>query len=418
MSAARRTGPLDLDGSVLVVGSGLGGLRSAEGLRAGGFRGSITMLGAESRLPYDRPPLTKQLLAGAWDEERIQLASAESLEERGIDVELGVPASSLDAAARTVHLADGRSLHADAVVLATGASPRWLPGTEGAKGVHVVRTIAQSIALRDELDALGGTGRVVVIGGGFIGSEVASTAHAKGLAVTILEALDVPLGPVVGDEVGGWLTELHRRAGIEVRTGVAVAHVHGRTDGSTPAVELATGERLAADAVVIGIGVQPATEWLEGSGLTIADGVVTDEALFAADSVVAVGDIARFSWRRAIGTDDVRIEHWEVTAQLASHAAASLLAGRPAAPAVSLVPYFWSDQHGRKIQMLGRPAATDEILHVAGSLDEAKFTVLYHRGGRVTGVLGVASPRHVMVCRPLVDAGAPIAEATALFESA
>jgi NADPH-dependent 2,4-dienoyl-CoA reductase/sulfur reductase-like enzyme len=408
--------PLDLDGSVLVVGAGLGGLRSAEGLRAGGFRGSITMLGAEPHLPYDRPPLTKQLLAGAWDEARTQLTSAESLEEHGITVELGVTASSLDAAARTVHLDDGRSLHADAVVLATGATPRWLPGTEGAKGVHVVRTIAQSIALRDELDALGGTGRVVVIGGGFIGSEVASTARAKGFAVTILEALDVPLGPVVGDEVGGWLAELHRRAGIEVRTGVTVAHVHAGTSASTPAVELATGERLEAAAVVIGIGVRPATEWLEGSGLTIADGVVTDEALFAADSVVGVGDMARFRWRHAIGTDDVRIEHWEVTAQLASHAAASLLAGRPRARAVSLVPYFWSDQHGRKIQMLGRPSPTDETLHAAGSLDEAKFTVLYHRGGRVTGVLGVASPRHVMLCRPLVEAAAAIAEAMSRFE--
>jgi 3-phenylpropionate/trans-cinnamate dioxygenase ferredoxin reductase subunit len=373
------------------------------------------MLGAEPHLPYDRPPLTKQLLAGTWDEARIQLVSAEKLDELGIGLELGVAASSLDAVARTVHLDDGRSVRADAVVLATGASPRWLPGTEGASGVHVIRTLAQSVALRDELDALGGTGRVVVIGAGFIGSEVASTAVAKGLSVTILEALDVPLGPVVGDTVGEWLTELHRRAGVEVRAGVTVGHVHAGTAASRPAVELGSGERLEADAVVIGIGVRPATEWLESSGLTIADGVVTDESLFATDSVVAVGDLARFRWHHAMGTDDVRIEHWEVTAQLASHAASSLLAGRADAAAVSLVPYFWSDQHGRKIQMLGRPSPADETLFVAGSLDEAKFTVLYQRGGRLTGVLGVASPRHVMLCRPQVEAGAPIAEATSLF---
>ena len=154
MTAAQGSGPLDLDGKVVVVGAGLGGLRSAEALRADGFRGTITMLGAEPHLPYDRPPLTKQLLAGTWDEARIQLVSAEKLDELGIGLELGVAASSLDAVARTVHLDDGRSVRADAVVLATGASPRWLPGTEGASGVHVIRTLAQSVALRDELDAL------------------------------------------------------------------------------------------------------------------------------------------------------------------------------------------------------------------------------------------------------------------------
>jgi Reductase C-terminal len=144
--------------------------------------------------------------------------------------------------------------------------------------------------------------------------------------------------------------------------------------------------------------------------------VVTDAALFAADGVVAVGDLARFTWHHAGMTEQVRIEHWEVTAQLASHAAQSLLAGRREARPVSLVPYFWSDQHGRKIQMLGRPSGTDEATRVAGSLAEAKFTFLYHRAGRLTGVLGLASPRNVMVCRTLVDEGASIDEGLALFE--
>ena len=417
MSPGLRSRPLELDGSVVIVGAGLGGLRSAEALRAGGFRGTITMLGAEHHLPYDRPPLTKQLLAGAWDEPRVQLASADKLATLGVALELGVAASALDAATTTVRLEDGRDLRADAVVLATGAAPRWLPGTEGMRGVHVVRTIEDSTALRDELDGLGGAGTVVVIGAGFIGSEVASTARAKGLDVTVLEALDVPLGPVVGDVVGTWVTELHRREGIEVRAGVAVGRVHPRTAATAPSVELASGELVPADVVVIGIGVRSTTEWLEGSGLTIADGVVCDESLFAADSIVAVGDLARFRWHNALGTEDVRIEHWEVTAQLAAHAAASLLAGSADAAPVSLVPYFWSDQHGRKIQMLGRPIPADEVLHVAGSVEEAKFTVVYHREGRVAGVLGVASPRHVMLCRPLVEAGAALADATALFSS-
>jgi 3-phenylpropionate/trans-cinnamate dioxygenase ferredoxin reductase component len=280
----------------------------------------------------------------------------------------------------------------------------------------VIRTIDHALALRHELDALGGTGRLCVVGAGFIGAEVASTTVAGGLAVTVIEALDIPLSPIVGDEVGSWLTELHTRAGIEVRAGATIAVVEPRTDTARPTVVLASGERLDADAVVMGIGVRPATGWLKDSGLEVDDGVVTDAGLFAADGVVAVGDLARFTWHHAGRTEQVRIEHWEVTAQLASHAAASLLAGRHAAPPVSLVPYFWSDQHGRKIQMLGRPSGTDEATRVAGSLDDARFTFLYHHAGRITGVLGVASPRNVMRSRTLVDEGASIDEGLALFE--
>jgi len=415
LSVATPDDPLDLDGQVLVVGAGLGGLRSAEALRAHGFRGGITLVGAEPHLPYDRPPLTKQLLSGTWDEARISLVKDHALGEQRIELLTGVTAASLDAAARSVTLDDGRRLRGDAVVIATGATPRWLPGTEGAAGVHVVRTVAQSLALREELDAVGEAGSVVVIGAGFIGAEVASTAAAKGLRVTILEALDIPLSPVVGDEVGTWLTELHRRAGIEVRAGIAIAAVEPRTQGSGPAVVLATGERLDADVVVIGIGVQPATGWLEGSGLALDNGVVTDASLFAADGVVAVGDLARFTWHHAGRTEQVRIEHWEVTLQLAIHSARALLAGRRHAAAISLLPYFWSDQHGRKLQMLGRPSGSDDATCVAGSLEEAKFTFLYHHDGRLTGVLGLASPRNVMVCRKLVDEGASIDEGLALY---
>jgi len=414
MAAVARDAPLSTDAPVVIVGAGLGGLRSAEMLRTHGHRGPITLVGDEPHLPYDRPPLTKQFLAGTWDEARISLVKDDSLSAQGIELVRGT-AASLDLEGRAVTLGDGRRLHGDAVVLATGAAPRWLPGTEGARGVHVIRTIAQSMALRDELDAIGEVGSVVVIGGGFIGSEVASTAASRGLGVTILEALEVPLSPVVGDEAGTWLAELHRRAGVEVRAGVSIASVEARTDDARPAVVLGTGERLDADVVVVGIGVRPSTAWVEGSGLDVDNGIVTDAALFAADGVVAVGDVARFTWHHAGTTEQVRIEHWEVTVQLATHAAHALLAGRRDAPAVSLVPYFWSDQHGRKLQMLGRPSGTDEASLVDGSLDEARFTFLYHRAGRITGVLGVGSPRNVMVSRPLVDAGAPIGDGLALF---
>ena len=414
MSADARA-PLPADGAVVVVGAGLGGLRCAETLRAIGFRGALTLLGAEPGLPYDRPPLTKQLLSGQWDEARIALVARDKLGELAIELRPGVPAASLDAAGRAVRLADGTSVRADAVVVATGAHARWLPGTEGLAGVHVVRTLAQGVALRDEFARLAGDGRVVVVGGGFIGAEVASTAAVAGLGVIILDTLDVPLSPVVGTMVGGWLTELHRDAGIEVRTGASITSIEAATPASGPAVVLEDGDRLDADVVVLGVGVEPSTAWLADSGLTIDDGVVTDAALFAADGVVAVGDLARFAWRHAAGEDQVRIEHWEVTAQLASAAAHSLVAGRDAAPAVSLVPYFWSDQHGRKIQMLGRPEGTDEATLLAGGPSEAKFTVAYHREGRLRGVLGLSSPRNVMLCRGLVERAAPLSEAVELF---
>jgi 3-phenylpropionate/trans-cinnamate dioxygenase ferredoxin reductase component len=415
MTSSTADAVLDREGAVVVVGAGLGGLRTAEALRAHGHVGPITLVGEEPHAPYDRPPLTKQFLAGEWDEARISLAKRDVLAEQRIDLVAGATAVALDVEGRTVTLADGRRLVGDAVVLATGATPRWLPGTEGAPGLHVIRTLEQSRALRDELGR-DGTGRVVVVGAGFIGAEAASTAAAQGHRVTILEALEVPLSPIVGVEVGTWLTELHRVAGIEVRAGASIESIEPRTENAGPVVVQATGERLEADTIVVGIGVRPTTQWLEGSGLELVNGVTTDAALFAADGVVAVGDLAHFTWHHAGRTEQVRIEHWEVTAQLASHAAQSLLAGRRQAPPVSLVPYFWSDQHGRKIQMLGRPSGSDEATRVAGSLEEARFTFLYHHEGRITGVLGVASPRNVMRCRGLVEEGASIDEGIALFE--
>lgn len=410
-----RSGPLAADGHVVVVGAGIGGLRCCEALRTHGFSGGITLVGDEPHPPYDRPPLTKQFLSGEWDLPRVTLAGPERLEALGVAHVRGVPATALDAAARVVTLADGRELAGDAVAIATGASPRWLPGTEGAAGVHVVRTLEQSTALRDELRELAPGGEVVVIGGGFIGAEVAATAAHLGLRSTILELLEVPLSPVVGEEVGRWLVELHREAGVEVRTGVGVTAVHGAADGASPSVELSTGEVLGAGVVVIGVGVRPTTSWLEGSGLELHDGVVCDAALFAAEGVVALGDLARFEWHHGPLVEQVRIEHWEVASQQGQHAAASLLAGRANAEPVELVPYFWSDQHGRKLQMLGRPDGTDDWTHVAGSPEEGRFTVLYHRGGHLTGVLGLASPRNVMRCRDAVARFAPVGEALELF---
>jgi 3-phenylpropionate/trans-cinnamate dioxygenase ferredoxin reductase subunit len=402
---------LPADGSVVVVGAGLGGLRCSEALRNEGFTGSITLVGEEAHLPYDRPPLTKQVLTGAWEVDRIGLTTTEKLAANRITLVAGERAAALDVEGRTVVLESGSRLRADGVVLATGTSPRWLPGTQARAGIHVVRTVEQGLALRAALENLGGTGRVVVIGAGFIGGEVASSAVSMGLDVTILEALETPLSPIVGEEMGAVLADLHRAAGVDVRTGVTVAGVGFDGDGAADAVELADGTRFEADVVVVGIGVVPNTQWLEDCGLEIGNGVVTDASLFAADGIAAIGDIARFEWHHGGMVEQVRIEHWQVAADHAVAAARSLRAGRALAPAVTLVPYFWSDQYAKKIQMLGHPGPADTATCVFRDEEAGRFVTVYGRDGAFTGVLGLSSPRQVMSYRSLLLAGATFDEA-------
>lgn len=416
MPTTNPDGPLDPDATVVIVGSSLGGLRTAEALRGEGFGGRLVLVGEEAHLPYDRPPLSKQVLAGDWPPERAQLAGAPRLEELGVQPLLGRRATSLDVDARSVQLDDGNTVDGDAVVVATGASPRSLPGIDGDSAVTVLRTLDQSLALRHQLLDHGPGCRVVVVGAGFIGSEVAATCAGLGCAVTVVEALATPLAPAVGVQVGAALGQLHERNGVDLRTGVGVASVTAASAGH-PRVELSDGTSLDADIVVIGIGVSPVTGWLEGSGLEVDDGVVCDASLFAADGVVAVGDLARWHWRHHGVEELVRIEHWQVTADGALWAARSLLAGRAEAPHFNPVPYFWSDQYGSRIQMIGRPAPDDELVVVDGSMAEGKFVVLYGRDGRLTGVLGVSRPRVLMSYRPLLAGDASWDEALAQTRS-
>jgi NADPH-dependent 2,4-dienoyl-CoA reductase/sulfur reductase-like enzyme len=416
VSGARAPGgPLRRDGAVVVVGASLAGLRAAQALREGGFTGSLVMVGDEVHYPYDRPPLSKQVLAGTWPPERVVLADRLRLQELGIDLRLGQRAGSLDAVARRVTLDDGAVLEADGVVVATGARPRRLRGTESMHGVAVVRTLDDCERLRARILEVGPGCRVVVVGAGFIGSEVAATCAGLGCVVTVLEALPTPLAPAVGELVGGALGALHTRHGVDLRTGAAVASVHppARPSGAPCQVELAGGEVLPADVVVVGIGVVPNTEWVERSGLEVADGVVCDTALFAADGVVCAGDLSRWTWRHAGEEQSIRIEHWEMASQMGTAAARSLLAGREDAEPFDPVPYFWSDQYGLRIQVLGHPARTDEVAVVDGSLDaeDGKFVAAYGRRGRLSGVIAVSRPRQLMAFRPLLSAGASFADA-------
>jgi 3-phenylpropionate/trans-cinnamate dioxygenase ferredoxin reductase subunit len=405
--------------SVIVVGASLAGWRATEGLRAEGYKGKITLVGEERHLPYDRPPLSKQVLAGKWPPEKAVLADKQRSSELEVHEVLGRRAVRLDAAGRKVELDDGSVLSGDGIVLATGAAPRHLPGTESlgpADGLFVLRTLDDSLALRAAVTA-GEGARVVVVGAGFIGSEVASTCAGLDCRVTVLEAMDVPLSTVLGPVVGAHCATLHGANGVDLRTGVGLERIErsGGTGGGAGrlAVHLAGGEVLEADVVVVGIGVTPSTAWLEGSGVTIDNGVVCDDRLFAADGIVAAGDMARWLWRHDGSEELIRIEHWEVAANAGAAAARSLLAGRADAPSFEPIPYFWSDQYGIRIQVLGNPGGTDDVELTEGSFEEGKFLAVYGRAGRLRAVMAIGKPRQLMGYRALLANGASWDEALA-----
>ena len=395
--------------SITIVGASLAGLRGAEALRRAEYDGPITLIGDEFHVPYDRPPLSKQVLAGDWESDRVALTAPDKLEGLDLDLRLGTRATAFDLGSRTLTLDGADALEVDGLMIATGARCRTLPGADDLAGVFVLRSLDVSLALRDAFDA--GPSRVVVVGAGFIGAEVAATARGRGLDVTVIEALPTPLGRVLGDEVGAVCAEVHRSHGVDLRTGVGVDAIEG--DGRVERVVLSDGTVLDTDVVVVGIGVVPNTEWLDGSGLRIDDGVVCDATCLAAPGVVAAGDVAR--WPNPRFDEVMRVEHWDNAVEQGGHAARRLLLADddPEAPAFAPVPWFWSDQYDRKIQLAGRIRPDDEMRIVTGSLEEHRFAALYGRAGRFTGVLGFNRPRHVMQYKTLLEQGASYADALA-----
>jgi NADPH-dependent 2,4-dienoyl-CoA reductase/sulfur reductase-like enzyme len=375
---------------VLVVGAGLGGLRTVEQLRQAGYEGRISLVGAEPHPPYDRPPLSKQLLAGEWEPERLSLKDDAALEDLGVRLYLGLPAVALRPG--EVELADGSVLSADAIVLATGVVARRLPGQPS--GVHTLRTLDDALALRAELDT---ASSLVVVGAGFIGAEVASTAAAKGVAVTVLEAAPVPLARGLGEEVGALAGRLITEGGVDLRLG---ARITGFAEGG---VELADGTRVPADVVVVGIGGVPDLEWLADTGLDLSDGVPCDAEgrVVGLDGVWALGDAA--AWEGADGGRH-RHEHWTSTSDQATLVARGIT-GTEAPPAT--VPYVWSDQFGLKIQVIGEPAAADAVEQLLGEgLDGGpiKGTVVgYFAGDRLVAVAGFGAARYVVRYRVLLQ---------------
>ncbi|MFD4294229.1 NAD(P)/FAD-dependent oxidoreductase [Rhodococcus sp. NPDC058505] len=382
-------------GRIVIVGAGLAGLRTAEELRRAGHEGAITLLGEESHLPYDRPPLSKDVVRGENDD--VTLKPAEYYDELGVELRLGARAVSVDPSARTVTLEDGTGVDYDRLVIATGLTPRRIPGLPDLQGVHVLRTLDDSLALRADLTA-GRTG--LVVGAGFIGCEVAASMRARGLDVVLVEPQPSPLASVLGEQVGALVARLHTGEGVDVRTGVGLDSLRG--DTRVTGAVLGDGTEIAADVVVVGIGSHPVTGWLEGSGIDLADrtaggGVLADEAGRTSDpNVWVVGDVA--AWRHPEG-DQRRVEHWSNVGEQAKVLAHTLVTG--AAPDVAAqVPYFWSDQYDVKIQALGEPSGTDTV-HLVRD-DGRKFLAYYERDGRLVAVVGGGLAGAVMKMRAKV----------------
>jgi 3-phenylpropionate/trans-cinnamate dioxygenase ferredoxin reductase component len=385
------------DSKILIVGGGLAAARTAEQLRRAEYSGSITIVSDEAHLPYDRPPLSKEVLRKEVDD--VALKPREFYDEKDIILRLGSAASSLDTAEQTVTLADGTVLGYDELVIATGLVPRRIPAFPDLEGIRVLRSFDESMAIRQHASE---AQHAVVIGAGFIGCEVAASLRSLGVAVVLVEPQPTPLALVLGEQIGGLVARLHRDEGVDVRTGVSVAEVRGQ--GHVDSVVLSDGTELTADLVVVGIGSRPATEWLEGSGVAVDNGVICDEAgRTSAPNVWALGDVA--SWRDPTG-HQVRVEHWSNVADQARVVVPAML-GQDV-PSAVVVPYFWSDQYDVKIQCLGEPEASD-IVHLVED-DGRKFLAYYERDGVVVGVVGGGMPGKVMKVRAKIAAATPISE--------
>lgn len=389
-------------GTVVIVGASVAGVRAARALRDEGYDGQVVLVGAEPELPYDKPPLTKHLLSGTWDRDRITLLTREAAAALDIRLRLGAAARHLDPAGHRVLLADGSHLDYDTCLIATGAAARPAPWP-AASGVHVVRGLGDSRALRAELRR---GDPVVVVGAGFIGAEVASTARGYGCPVTLVDPLPVPMSRLLGTEVGGYFGELHRRHGVTTRFGTGVRAIHGAAGDLW--VELTDGHTLAAGTVVVGIGAVPNDGWLASSGLPLDDGVVCDaygRAGGRAD-VFAAGDVAR--WFSDRHQEHVRVEHWTSAVDQAVCVAHNIT--HPGSPRTNPAPeYVWSDQYDWKVQIVGTPArASGHRLIGRFSGPAARAAALYHDpAGDLCGAVTVNWPRALVECRRLAAGNTP-----------
>jgi 3-phenylpropionate/trans-cinnamate dioxygenase ferredoxin reductase component len=396
-------GTLDRYDHVIVVGGGIAAKRIVEEYRRLGGDAAVTLVSAEQVPPYDRPPLSKQVLRGELGDTTLRA----DWRGWGVELRLGVKATALDPDRSVLLLDDGAVLPYDALVIATGADPRPLVGLQG-EGVHQLRTIGDATALAADIRA---HGHVTVVGAGFIGCEVAASARAMNARVTLIEALPAPLARVLGTDVGAEITRMNMAAGVDVRCGTAVSGTRAGTRGRD--LLLGDGDTVRADVVVVGLGVSPATGWLEGSGLMIDDGIICDpRGRTSAPAVWAAGDVAR--WWHPLYHEHVRMEHWTSASEQGATVARDLL-GR--SEPLAQVPYFWSDLYDVKIQVLGHPRPDDDVELVRGPPSAGQPLVLYGRGGRLTAVLGISRPKDVMRMRSLLVEQVSMATAVTAAQS-
>ncbi|GAB2964688.1 pyridine nucleotide-disulfide oxidoreductase [Amycolatopsis acidiphila] len=395
--------------SVVIAGASAAGLSTAETLRRQGFDGRITLIGEEVHPPYDRPPLSKQILSGTWPDERVWLRDEAALAGLALDLRLGARAEALDTGAKVVRLSDGSLVSYDELVIATGVRPRRLPGTADVAGVHVLRTLTDATTLRA---ALAGSPRLVIVGAGFLGAEVASVARQAGAQVTLVSDIEAPLSDVLGPQLGELLVGVHRDHGVEVVTGARVEEVlvsGGRAHG----VRLAGGHTIEADAVLVSIGSVPNVEWLAGSGVEVGNGVLCDQYSQAGPGVWAAGDVA--SWHHPGLGERIRIEHRTNAAEQGMAVARNILAGEDRSP-FAPVPYIWSDQYDLRIQIHGLPRGADAFAVTEGSLADRKLVALYGKDAQVRAAVGINMVRPARAARALVATPTAWETATAVQE--
>lgn len=408
--------------NIVVVGASLAGVKACESLRRHGYGGRLTLLGDEAHRPYDRPPLSKQLLLGTFEPEQLQFRRKKGYEDLNLELRLGVRVESLVPDRDLLRLQDGSTLEFDGLVIATGARLRKLTCPVPQSGVFGLRTLDDALALRTALldrdSRFGGQPRVAVVGAGFIGLEVASVCRALGRDVTVIEQAAIPLARIVGDGMGQAITDMHLSEGVKFRTGVAVQGLSGHSQ--VTGVALSDGSEVPADIVVVGVGVQPNIEWLSGSGVQVGDGVLCDDRCATSrERVVACGDVARF-YNGRFGLEQ-RVEHWTHAVEMAGAATARLLNG-PKVPPFMPVPYFWSDQYDVKLQFAGRAFEDGESWLHEGALENSvedggakrKATVLYSRKGELTGVLAWSNPARFIRFRRAITDGMSVEDARAL----
>ena len=379
--------------SVVIAGASLAGLSAAQRLRKLGFDGTITIVGDETHLPYQRPPLSKQFLTGEWNRERINLR----MSDERFDWRLGKRVERLDLSASSVHLQGGDPVHFDGLVIANVARPKRLPGSD-LDGIFTLRTVEDAQAIRERAQA--GARKVAIVGAGFIGSEVTASLRKLECDVTLIDMDPFPLLRVMGQEVGKFCADLHRAHGVHLELGVKFAGMAGTS--KVEGVRLEDGRVIDADLAIVGVGVTPNIEWLRDSGVPLGDGVLCDAACSAGDRIVAAGDLARWEHPRY---GSIRVEHWD-NAIAQGEAAAETLLGD--AKPFGMIPFFWSDQYECKLQLIGRPANTDELRVVEGTQDARKFVAVFHRGRKITAAFLVSSMHRIVKYKQLVENGATL----------